>query len=242
METKKEFFDLIQFNINQYGYHVTIVMGGPIPRYAYTIGLINKLGIELVFAGGAFYNKEQLFEIFSSIIEEIELKSINIDLKINIDTLGDFTLSGVDDSWSKLMLLGVYDFYNLKNINAQQIKPDSKHSTLDIPEMNNIFDASLFPSWQWLNQEWQYNVPENSDVVTNLLALQGSSITEIIRCEENEWEMFSGPGPEVKKEDARIIPLGVLLGIDPTLCDALELEVGRGLWREKKGEKWNNWG
>jgi hypothetical protein len=242
METKKEFFELIQSNIHEYGYHVTIVTGGPQPRYAYTIGLIHKLGIELIFAGGLFYMKNELYEIFNSVVKEIQQHERTIDSKISTENLGDFALSNVDDSWSELMLLGVYDFYDLKNIKVFQIKPDSRHFTLDIPEMNTKFSTSLDKIWQWLNREWHYSVPENSDVVTNLIALQGSPITEIMRCEEDEWEMFSGSGPDVEKEDARVVPLGVLLGIDDSIHAALGLEIGKGLWRDRKGEKWNDWG
>jgi hypothetical protein len=38
MNKKQEFKKLIQSNIDQYGYHVTVIRGGLQPRYAYTIG------------------------------------------------------------------------------------------------------------------------------------------------------------------------------------------------------------
>lgn len=52
MMQKREFLRLIQANINAYGYHVTVVTGGALPRYAYTIGCVLIVGAELVFAGG----------------------------------------------------------------------------------------------------------------------------------------------------------------------------------------------
>jgi hypothetical protein len=46
----------IKHNIEKSGFHVYIVMGaGPTPRFAYTIGLRESLGAELVLAGGLYY-------------------------------------------------------------------------------------------------------------------------------------------------------------------------------------------
>ena len=74
-----------------------------------------------------------------------------------------------------------------------------------------------------------------------LKALQGEPITELMRWEKDEWEMFAGPGPEVQKEDTRVVSLGTILGIDNTLLPAVDLETGKGLWRTDRDSEWQNW-
>ena len=41
---------------------------------------------------------------------------------------------------------------------------------------------------------------------------------------------------------ARVVPLGVMLGIDPSLAPALALEIGKGIWREGGTGPWRAWG
>lgn len=62
--------------------------------------------------------------------------------------------------------------------------------------------------------------------------LYGEKATELTRWETNEWKIFSGSGPDVPKEDIRIIPLAILIGIDKSLEPALHLDVGKGLSRD----------
>jgi len=239
--TKDEFLGLIQSHIEKYGYHITIVSSRAEPRYAYTIGLRNVFHFELIFAGGINYLKDDLSLIFDTIIEELKNGKTITDVKFNISALGVFTLAKVDVSWSNLMMLGVLDFYKIDNVNAFQIVPDADHYTLDIPDMTKELNVSLEPVWQWLIREWDYPVPENSTVITNIDALQGKAITELTRWENDEWEMFAGAGPDMIKEELRVVSLGTILGIDETLVPAIYLNVGEGLWRESAGSTWNNW-
>ncbi|WP_162852440.1 DUF4262 domain-containing protein [Dinghuibacter silviterrae] len=98
------FKKLIQSNIERYGFHITIVGSGIQPRFAYTIGLTELLGFELVFAGGVIYLKDELIVIFNEIVKELnERKDLDLD-EIKVKELGAFSLSTVDPSWSKLML------------------------------------------------------------------------------------------------------------------------------------------
>ena len=59
--------DKIKSSINTHGYHVRIVEGGPLPRFAYTIGLYEKSEFEIVFAGGAFFTFDWSVEILNPI-------------------------------------------------------------------------------------------------------------------------------------------------------------------------------
>lgn len=140
------------------------------------------------------------------------------------------------------MLWGVFDYYKKADMRAYQIVPDAIHFTYDIPDMSKKWSVSTEPVWQWLNRKWPYSVPESSTVATNLSALQGDPITELMRLEENEWEMIAGPGPDVQKKDMRIVSLGTALGIDNTLLPAADLEIGKGLWRTDRDSDWNDWG
>jgi hypothetical protein len=242
MSEKSRFLDLIQSNIVKYGYHVTIVNSTIEPRYIYTIGLSNSIGFELIFAGGIYYLKEDALKIIDEIVKVLRVKSNTNSEKINLNSLGKFSLSNVEPSWSKLMMLGVFDYYETDHIKAKQIVPDKSHYTLDIPNLSNIFDASSEPVWQWLVHKWNYSVPEDSTVVSNINALLGDTITEVTRWENDEWEMFAGAGPDVQEDEMRIVSLGTILGIDKTLTPAINLDLGKGLWRESLESSWNKWG
>jgi hypothetical protein len=243
MNNKDQLLGLVRSNIERYGFHITIVTGGVEPRYAYTIGLSEKFNFELIFAGGIYYLQDDLFRIFNKVAEVVTPRdSRESPQKITIDTLGDFTLSDVDSSWSKLMMLGMFDYYNTTDATAFQIIPDSIHYTLDIPHMKKKLDASSDPVWQWLVKAWHYDVPENSTVVTNIDALQGKPITEIMRWEQDEWEMFAGAGPDVEEKDIRVASIGTIIGIDKSLFPALNLDIGKGLWRNSHDSDWVSWG
>jgi len=241
MQDKKQFLALIHSNIIKYGYHITIVNSSTEPRYAYTIGLRNLLGFELIFAGGIYYLKDDLYAIFNSMIKSLD-KGSNLREQKLVNSLGDFSLKKVDPSWTKLMILGAFDFYKINNIEAFQIIPDKNHYTLDVPDMSKKWNPLTEPVWKWLNCEWDLPVPNTSTAITNLKALYGEAVTEVMRWEEDEWEMFSGPGPDVPKEDIRIVSLTTLLGIDESLHPVLKLNIGKGLWRESVHSQWNQWG
>lgn len=242
MENKKTFLKKIQNNIITYGHHITIVSNGICPRFAYSIGAIDKIEYEVIFAGGEFYTANEVSTIIDNIISKIRENGKWEKIKIDINSLGSFSLSKVHESWAKLMVLGAYEYYNKEDIPCLQIVPDKEHYTLEIPQMANKFNVNQNPVWQWLIDKWNYPVPSNVTVTTNLDALFGNPITEIMRWEEDEWEMFSGAGPDVRQEDIRIVPIGTILGIDSTINKSLGLEIGKGLWRDTNEMEWHNWG
>ena len=238
--TKKEFLDLIETHISNKGYHLTMVMGNSqLPRFSYTIGLTDMFGYELIFAGGMIYLKDDLVNIFDFIIKT--LKTDKTASKFEIEKSGSFTLLSVEPSWSELTLLGAYDFYNTDKIQALQIVPDKEHHTLEIPDMSKEFIANSEPIWRYLVDNWNYQVPENSTVTTNLKSLFGERITEIMRWEKDVWEMFVGNPSDDSEENMRIVSLGTIIGIDQSLLCSLELAVGTGIWRDATELKWNKW-
>ena len=170
MIDKIRFIEKVRSNINQYGHHITIVNGGGLPRYAYTIGLMKTLGIELVFAGGIHFLKDELYHIINTVAESLKTEQDTEKIKLNIDGLGSFTISNVKSSWSKSLMLGAFDFFELNELKAFQIRPDSRHSTLDIPDMSKEIDLESESIWQWHGKEWPYEIPQNSTEITDLSA------------------------------------------------------------------------
>jgi hypothetical protein len=242
MQDKSDFLHLIRSNIENDGYHVTVVQQSIEPRFAYSIGLHRVLGFELVFAGGAYFVESDLTIIFAEIIAHLKRSRSNTQQSFTTQHLGSFSFSQVDKSWSQLMMLGVFDYFKIDYFKAIQIVPDGGHYTLDIPKMQYEFDPANQPVWQWLVNEWKFGVPESSTVVTNIDVLFGATITELTRWESDEWEMFAGAGPDVNSGDVRIVSLGTILGIDDSVLPSLNLQIGKGMWRSSREDEWKPWG
>lgn len=233
--TKTEFLEIIKTNIKNNDYHLTLVNGGQNPEYSYSIGLTEKFGFELIIAGG-FISIEDNESIFRYVYQQLQSGS-TVDSKFILSD-NTFYLNKVDSSWCEKLMLGVYDYYNVDKITAYQIIPENR--TLDTPLISQPIIAND-PIWKWLDSAWNINVPKNSYVITDIDSLKGKTIVELMRWEDHVWEMFSGPGPDFKEEDVRIVPLGTILGIDDTLQRTVNLVIGKGLWRDNKDSEWNDW-
>lgn len=236
MMTNKDFLDIIKENIDVNGYHMTLVNGGQHPDFFYSIGLKERLGFELVLAGGAFSIKESE-SIFDYVYKQLQSNQ-PVESSFSFSEKNVFYLGKVDSSWCKQLMLGVYDYYKVDEIIAYQIIPVDR--TLDVPEMSEVI-VSNDPIWKWLFIDWTVKAPSNAYVITDFDALKGKTITELTRWEERVWEMFSGPGPNVLEENTRIVPLGTVLGIDTTLDPIVNLGIGEGLWRDNKDSEWQIW-
>ncbi|CAM3163338.1 hypothetical protein DRF59_11290 [Chryseobacterium flavum] len=238
---KQEFINLIGEHIRNYGYHLTIVAGkSPLPRYCYSIGLLEKFGFELAFAGGDIYKADEIKEIIDKIIEQIKIDQLLINFSLG--ELGNFKLQLIDESWSTIMFDGIYDFYKSSKIKVYQIMPDEKHKTLEVPNMSLKFDAKNEPIWKWLTENWIYPISQDSIVFTDVDALFGKKILEIMRWEELEWEMFTSDGTEIPTDKKRVVSFGTILGIDNTIAPAMNLNLEKGLFRDEEELEWNDWG
>lgn len=238
---KEAFHQIIKSNIEKFGYHITYVMADISPAFAYSIGLREKFNFEIIFAGGAYYTRREVEFIITSIADKIfENGGKNFEV-IEVGDLGKFSFSSVDHSWSKLLMLGVYDYYKLDEVSAFQIVPDSDHYTFDIPNMSKKFSVESEPVWQWMIKDWEYDVPKDSTVGTDIWFLRGNPITEISKWEDNYWEMYHIPGDVVEKEDIRIVSLGTVLALDPSVLAALKIPLTKGLYRENIDEPWKKW-
>ncbi len=242
MTDRNTMLEEIRSNIANDGHHIYLIMGGVSPRFGYTIGVSEVVGFELILAGAAFYSVDNVSQIINAVT--VRLRSINTwkDLRVELESLGTFSLREVDSSWVKKMMFGALDFYNVSEMPALQIVPDQAHWTVDIPNLTQPWSVVDEPAWRWLDEEWEYPVPEQSTAVTNLDALRGESVTEAMRWEEDQWELFAGAGPDVPKEEIREVSLGTLLGVDQSLYPVANLDVGKGLWRDPVELEWHPWG
>lgn len=237
---RKQSLERIRENVVRSGHHIYVISGeGQTPRFAYTIGVSESVGAELILAGAVFYMQDDLVRIINDVVAQ--MKAQRDQEVFQVTGQGSFTLRRVDASWATETLLGAFDYYQKRDIAALQIVPDCAHWTIDVPDMSVPWSSTTEPAWRWLRERWTYQVPVNSTAATNLAALRGERINEVARWEENEWEIFAGPGPDVPKEEMRVVPLGVLLACDDSLLPALNLEVGAALWRDDVSD-WHAWG
>jgi hypothetical protein len=238
-EERQAILAKIKTSIASHGYHVRIVDGGPSPRF--TFGLCDSLGFEIVLAGASFYTLQEARSVVNEIARSLQ-RATDRNSPVDLAGLGTFSLREVDSSWSRKVLLGAVDYFGSEQIKAMQIVPDYGHWTGDIPNMAEPWNPLSEPAWKWLEANWELPISPKSVAVTNLDALRGHAVTEMMRWEEGEWEMFSGAGPDVDKNDIRTVPLATLVALDATLECATSLVVGSGLWREEGSAEWHSWG
>jgi hypothetical protein len=237
----KSALDSIRETIARSGQYIYVVSGGETPRFAYTIGVSESVGIELILAGAVFYMKDEVVTIINHI--STQLKTQHDRKHFEVDELGSFALRQVHSTWTQEIMLGAFDYYKKRDIPALQIVPDKAHWTIDVPDMSMQWSSSSEPVWRWLKEPWTFPVPNDSTVATNLAALRGERITEVMRWEKNEWEMFAGRGPEVNKDDMRVVALGTLVASDKSLFPVVNLLVDEGLWRDRDPDsEWHTWG
>jgi Domain of unknown function (DUF4262) len=229
----------IRSNIEKHGYHLYLIAGKQVPRFAYTIGVSPAKGSELILAGAAIYSNEDLNKIIEDLVS---LPNLAAGSSMEIDSLGTFLLRKVDGSWSGLLALGALDYYRGTAVRCLQVVPDKDHWTIDIPDLSRPWSKEAEPVWPWLSEPWDYPVPDRSVAVTNLDALRGKPVTEATRWEVDQWEMFAGAGPDVPPDDIREVPLGTLLAADPSLTAVTALQIGKGLWRDPADLEWHSWG
>jgi len=241
-EKRREALNEIRDHITKFGFHTYVVTGGGDPHYGYTIGLTESLGAEFILAGAYFYRLREVSNVIKSIIAKLSSSVAWESLSVAADPWGTFSFRHVHTSWATALMLGAFDYYRGKNIEAYQIVPDETHWTIDVPNLSQPPGPNQAPGWRCLTEEWTYPVPRDSVALTDLNVLRGGWITEVMRWEEDQWEIFSGSGQEIPESERRVIPLGVLLSADNSLLPAVDLRVETGFWRDKEEPEWHSWG
>jgi hypothetical protein len=230
----------IQEHIAHDGLHIYVVTGGGYPHFGYTIGLTESLGAELILAGTYLYRLNDVSKVIRSIKSQLSPPVVWDSVRVKPEPYGTFSFRKVEPGWATALVLGAFDYYRGKNIECYQIVPDEAHWTIDVPDLSRPWNSIHAPGWRWLKEEWTYPVPKSSVALTDLNALRGERITEVMRWEEDQWEIFSGAGPEIPESERRVVPLGVLLEADKSLLPAVDLRVGTGFWRNDDSE-WTPW-
>jgi hypothetical protein len=236
--TKAEALEKIRVNIATFGHHVYLVMGGPTPRFVYSIGVSEDIGVELIFAGGAFFSGKQAHEIIDRLASVLRETPSRSQSEHSFGELGTFSLREVHPTWSSKLILGALDYYKAPVVPALQIVPDEEHRTIDVPDLSQARSETSEPIWQWLDKAWDYPIPKYTSVITDMAALRGAPITEANRWEDDAWELYSVDSKEIEKETCRAVPFGTLIGADPSLELATELDVGEGIWRDPVDLEW----
>ena len=230
----------IREHIAQHGFHTYVVTGGGYPHFGYTIGLTESLGAELILAGSYFYKLDDVSKVIKSVKGTL-LPLVDWNAaRAEAESWGSFSFREVETSWATALMLGAFDYYPGRSIEAYQIVPDEAHSTIDVPDLSQPWSPTHTPGWRWLNEAWTYPVPKDSVALTDLDVLRGARITEVMRWEEDQWEIFSCSGPEIPESERRVVPLGVLLEADKSLLPAVDLRVETGFWRSEDSE-WHPW-
>ena len=225
--------------IKSHGHFVYTITGGGSPRYLYTIGLYEKIGMELLFAGGAYFSAAVAKDIVDFAAKYLKINSAVSSFRME-DINGDFELKKAEASWSEHLPLGAIDYYKTDKINLMQIVPPRHLMTIDVPDCELTMSDTDNRVWSWFDCGYPNHLPKKCSAVTNLAALRGGAVTEAMRWEIDEWELFSGAGPDVKKGDVRVVPLSTLVLYDSTLHPVMNLKEGKGLWRDEN-MKWHNW-
>jgi hypothetical protein len=232
--------DRVRSNIAAEGHHVTLVQGGRVPRFAYSVGLTETGKPELVLAGATSLSAKAVKRVLDQAVQASDDGSLTAGAEFDVPDVGAFRAIPAHPSWIGQMLLGASDYYDRDDLAALQLVPDGSLRTIDVPDMSHPWDPDREPVWRWLREPWDLAVAPSSVAVTNLDALRGQQISEAARWEESDWEMFAGAGPDVPQDQVRVVPLATLVGFDPSLAPVTQLAVGEAIRRVPPGP-WEPW-
>jgi len=106
----------IRENIARHGLHVYLVMADVTPRFAYTIGLSESVGAELILAGAIFYMKDDVLQIIKAIASQ--WKADPTRRTFEVTGQGSFSLREAHGSWAAEFIPGAFDYYQRRDIPA----------------------------------------------------------------------------------------------------------------------------
>jgi hypothetical protein len=235
-EARRRFLEQIGAHIASHGNHVTLVRQGQVPRFAYTVGRTGAGAPELLLAGAVALSADQVIRALNHAARAAPAAGATLE----VPGAGAFAVRPVDPSWSDRMILGALDYYERDTLPALQLVPEGEASTYDVPDASRPWDPDREPVWRRLDSSSDPELPVTWTAVVDLDALRGKPVSEAARWEEDDWELFSGPGPDFGQDDIRIVPLGLLLAYDPSLEPVAQLRVGEALWRDPPGP-WQPW-
>lgn len=210
------------------GFLLYWVFGGPTPQWYYTVGL-NTAGAapELVLCGTTVLLRDDLQAALSDLADRVRSSDAHLRSggAVEAGALGTVKLVPVHPSWAAHLLLAAID------CEALQVVPTVTFR--DTPNLSNPYDADREPAWRWLTEPWPFSLAPETLAIADMSALHGEPITVVNhhRGEEAPWEFLADDGAP-NGDALRLVPVGTLVAIDPTLEDVLELEPGT--WAERK--------
>lgn len=227
----------ISENIREHGYHVYLISAGATPRYVYTIGLNEKIGFDLIFAGGLNFSASSVKEVVERAFRILERAS-GVPKTLEIPGYGCFDLARASDAWVQAIALGALDFYGSEKVEMVQLIPPRAKLTIDVPRMDSPVAPQSQRGWRWLAEPWPYSLSIDSSVAIDLEALFGRDIVYVSRWPDDEWEMFAGDPESVSEQCMRVVNFSFVLAIDPTIEAILCMEDSQVAVRTNSESKW----
>ena len=227
-------------NISKFGYHTVLVQNGVTPRYIYTIGLAEKIGCELVFAGGIWYDRHQVATIISGVRDLLSENNSRKHALIKLEKVEQFELVKVDRFWNSNLFLGFETYYgNFDQVNLLQILPIENRVTFETPYLAE--GPNFQQNGYFTNSVIERNGVSGRALTPISVLLETENVLEVCRWEADYWEMYPRDPNQYDKNELRIVPIWMLLDHDRSLEPALRLKVKQGIWRKEIGANWNEW-
>lgn len=135
----------IRKHIAQHGSHTYVVTGGGYPHFGYTIGLTESLGAELILAGSYFYRLDDVSKVIESVKGPLSPPVDWNTTRAETESWGTFSFRKADTSWATALMLGAFDYYSGKSVEAYQIVPDEAHWTIDVPDLSQPWSPTHTP-------------------------------------------------------------------------------------------------
>jgi hypothetical protein len=227
--------------IERDGYVLYWVFGGPTPSWYYTVGLGAEGAVpELVVAGTTVLLRDDLQIALGDLADRVRSSGTRLETggAVEAGALGTVGLRSVHPTWSAHLLLGAADHHRGRAFDALQLVPTV--TFVDTPDLSQTYDADREPAWRWLTEPWPFSLPTEALAITDLGALHGDPVTVVNHHRDDAeapWEFYSGTKTPAEAA-MRLVPVGTLVAIDPTLSDALELEPGTWAERESETAPW----
>jgi hypothetical protein len=71
---------------------------------------------------------------------------------------------------------------------------------------------------------------------TRFVVEENSEIVYVLHDHEGDWQFFSND--EATEQDARVVAMDVILELDPSIQEILDIPPGTEAWREDKDTEW----
>ncbi len=87
---------------------------------------------------------------------------------------------------------------------------------------------------------WCFDAPPNVAVYTSRSILDGEECICYVSHDEGDgaWQ-FHPPGGPTRTEEARVVSLSTMVGIDATITELADLPLGWHAWRDTKNSEWH---